>query len=111
MGSVRGGNYARPGLSNAAFLTGIGSPAAGAAVAAGKKWVFLAEGLGPAGGTSVTSAVVTVDYGDQGGHSPEVTLPSIVVWNEIPEPSSVVLLLAGLMLASFSTRSVGRRNG
>jgi hypothetical protein len=101
------GNYNSPALSNASILAGEGYRSAAAAVAAGKKWVFLAEGLGPAGVTQVTSAVFTVFTNQQGASS---ATPSII-GPDGPEPTSMVLLLSGLMMASCSCFRRSRRNG
>jgi hypothetical protein len=67
------GNYNSPVLSNPTLLASYGNPAAVAAVTAGKKWVFLAEGLGPAGVTQITSAVFTVFSNASGASSATTT--------------------------------------
>jgi hypothetical protein len=90
------GNYNSGILSSPTLLTIYGSPAAAAAVAAGKKWVFMAEGLGPESVTRVTSAVVTI-FSTQAGTSAGTTTSVIYIEYNIPEPSSVVLLLTGLV--------------
>jgi hypothetical protein len=90
------GNYNFPDLSSPLLLTGDGSPAAAAAVTAGKKWVFLAEGLGPAGITDVISAIFTVYSTSNGQSAAAATMSVIHIDPNVPEPSSVVLLLCGL---------------
>lgn len=84
------GNYNSPTLSSPAALTIQGAAAAAAAVSAGKKWVFLAEGLGPAGVTDVTSAVVTIFSNENGGSASAPT--SIVHLSEVPEPATLSLI-------------------
>jgi hypothetical protein len=85
------GSYNSSALTSAG-LTQNGAVAAAAAVDAGKKWVFLAEGLGPAGVTDVTSAVVTI-FSTQAGASSAATT-SIVKLTEgvVPEPATLSLL-------------------
>jgi len=85
------GNYNSSALS-AANLAAAGLSQAAAAVSSGKKWVFLAEGLGPAGVTDVTSAVITVFSGDGGA---SVAAPTSIVHlteKAVPEPATLSLL-------------------
>jgi hypothetical protein len=89
------GNYNSPVLSSPTLLTGQGFPAAAALVAAGKKWVFIAEGLGPVNVTDVASAVITV-YSTSGGQSAAATT-SIIHLVDSPEPGT--LTLVGLAVA------------
>jgi hypothetical protein len=84
------GAYNSPVLSSPTLLTGQGFAAAAAAVQAGKKWVFIAEGLGPAGVTDVTSAVVTI-FSTAGGASSAATT-SIIHLSDTPEPATLSLL-------------------
>jgi len=58
----------------------------------GHKWIFLAEGLGPAGLTSVTSSTITV-YSNTGGTSISTPSSSVVLTETvIPEPATLSLL-------------------
>lgn len=74
------GNYNSPALAPLSAANG------------GNKWVFLAEGLGPAGVTDVTSAVVTIFSNSQGASS--VAPTTIVHLSEtvVPEPATLSLL-------------------
>jgi hypothetical protein len=95
------GNYNNPVLSNPDILV-IGRPAAAAAELAGHKWIFLAEGLGPAGLTAVTAATFTV-YSNVSGTS-VATSTSIISLDVMPEPASAMMLLTGLVGFAFTTR-------
>jgi hypothetical protein len=81
------GNYNSPVLSSPTLLIGQGYPAAAAAVAAGKKWVFLAEGLGfyP----QITSAVFSV-FSNQSGTSAAATVSTVCLCDADLPPKPMV---------------------
>ena len=58
----------------------------------GRKWVFLAEGLGPAGVTDVTSAVFTIFSTSQGQSSSTTSTIVRLTETVIPEPATLSLL-------------------
>jgi hypothetical protein len=83
------GNY-NSGALTAAGFNSVGRPDIGALLAAGKKWIFLAEGTGPVNVTDVTSAIFTV-FTSAGGASAATTTEIIHAF-VIPEPATLSLV-------------------